>query len=363
MKRVVLVTSHYLESDRKAGFHWLAEAYWRAGWDVLFFTESLSWLSVLRRDHRCRYPVVEDGHKLRQVRERLASFVWLTPFHPVNLRAGLLNWLSAPVLKLYARFSLGAALPAIQSADLFVFDSDHGLFLFERFKELNARARFVYRVSDDVRMMRHNPLLPSQEERIVGQFDLISAPSSIFPRRFPQLANAFFHNHGLEKDLFDVRHANPYSTRRPNVVYVGKHFFDTDFMKQAAPMFPDWSFHVFGDVGPLPPAANLTCHGERPFAELVPYLQHADIGLQNLTYTPGAEWFADSLKMFQYTYCRLPIVAPSFLRTDRPHVFYYEPGDPASIRTALLSAHDYDRSTISSGDVLTWDDLAAKLAA
>src|SRR5207253_6626386 len=129
-------------------------------------------------------------------------------------------------------------------------------------------------------------------------------------------------------------------------------------------LFPDWSFHVFGS--PLPPgeglgvwgASNLTCYGERPFVELIPYLNHADIGLQCLTYRPGAECFTDSLKMFQYTYCRLPIVAPSFLKQGRPHVFYYEPGDADSIRRALLDASRYDRSLTSMADVLSLDDVA-----
>jgi 2-beta-glucuronyltransferase len=359
MKRVVFVTSHYLESDRKAGFHWLAESFWRAGWHVLFFTESISWLSLLRR----RHPFVRERHRLRHVRERMASYVWLTPFHPINLRLGLLNRLTAPMLRLYPRFSLGEAEPEIAQADLFVFDSDHGLFLFDRFKQLNPRARFVYRVSDNIRMMRHNPILPTQEERIVEQFDLISAPTSHFLKRYPRLANACCHSHGLDKHLFDQPHDNPYRTPRPNILYVGKHFFDAEFMARAVRLFPDWSFHVFGDVGPLPASANVTHHGEQPFAELVPYLQHADIGLQNLSYTPGAEWFTDSLKMFQYTYCRLPIVAPRFLQQERPHVFYYEPGDDASIRQALLDARGYDRSRISSDGVLTWDELASKLAA
>src|SRR5947207_15002227 len=99
MKRVVFVTSHYLESDRKAGFHWLAEAMWRAGWHVLFFTESVSWLSLLRRDPRCKYPLFRERHHLRRVRDRLASYVWLTPFHPINLRSSFLNRLSAGLLK------------------------------------------------------------------------------------------------------------------------------------------------------------------------------------------------------------------------------------------------------------------------
>jgi 2-beta-glucuronyltransferase len=363
MQRVVFVTSHYLNSDRKAGFHWLADALWRSGWHVLFFTESLSWLSYLRREKRCKYPRHREAHQLRYVRERLASYVWLTPFHPINLRSGLVNRLSAPVLKLYPRFSLGAAEDEIARADLFVFDSDHGLFLFDRFKELNPRARFVYRVSDDIRMMRHNPLLLRQEDRIVARFDLVSVPSARIHHRFANCGNVQVHHHGLDTAQFDRPHVNPYQTPRPNVLYVGKHHFDADFMARAVRLLPAWSFHVFGAVGNLAAAANLTCHGERPFAELTPYLQHADIGLQCLAYTPGAEAFTDSLKMFQYTYCRLPIVAPSFLRQERPHVFYYEPGDDASIRQALLDAQAFDHTRISTAGVATWDELAARLAA
>ena len=363
MKRVVFVTCHYLESDRKAGFHWLAEAMWRAGWHVTFFTESLSWISLLRRDERCKYPIWREAHRLRYVRERLASYVWLTPFHPINLRASLLNRLSAPVFRRYPRFSLGEAEVEIARADLFVFDSDHGLFLFDRFKQLNPKARFVYRVSDDIRMMRHHPVLPAQEDRIVPCFDLVSIPSTHIKERFPKLANVHTHRHGLQTDLFDQPHANPYATAGPNVVYVGKHYFDADFINRAVRLFPTWSFHSFGDVGALPASANLICHGERPFAELVPYLQHANIGLQNLAYRLGAEAFTDSLKMLQYTYCRLPIVAPSFLKQERKHVYYYEPGDDGSIHQALLGASRHDRTQISTADVLSWDDLASKLAA
>ncbi|HZZ81696.1 MAG TPA: hypothetical protein VFE62_24555 [Gemmataceae bacterium] len=359
MPRVVFITSHYLNSDRKAGFHWLAEALWRRGWHVLFFTESLSWLSFLRRDARCRYAL--EPHRLCTVRERMASYVWLTPFHPINMRSNIANRLSAPLLRLYSRFSLGEAEPEIARADLFIFDSDHGLFLVDRFKELNPRARFVYRVSDDIRMMGHHPLLPAQEDRVLDRFDLVSVPSAKLCERIGEVAT--LHHHGLDKTLFDEPHANPYRTPTPNALYVGKHHFDADFMTRAVRLLPDWSFHVFGAVSPLPGAVNLTCHGERPFAELVPYLQHADIGLQCIAYTPGAEAFTDSLKMFQYTYCRLPIVAPAFLRTDRPHVFYYEPGDDASICQALLTARNYNRSQISTTDVLTWDELAQKLAA
>jgi 2-beta-glucuronyltransferase len=362
MKRVVFVTSHYVDADRKAGFHWLAEAFWRAGWQVLFFTESLSWLSLLRRDPRSKYPVVREAGRLRQVRERFDSYVWLTPFHPVHLRSGVLNRLSGPFLKLYAKFPMREAEPEIAQADLFVFDSDHGLLLFDRFKKLNPRARFIYRVSDNIPMLGHHPLLAAHEEKILPRFDLVSVPSAFFCERFRHRSNVVLQYHGLQKVLFDQPCANPFLGSGPHVLYVGKNFFDSDFLTRALRLFPDWPFHVFGDLGVLPTAPNLTAYGERPFAELVPYLKHADIGLQTLRYYPGAECFTDSLKMHQYTYCRLPIVAPAFLKNARSHVCYYEPGDDDSIRQALLAAHGFDRASISTDSVLTWDDIAAKWA-
>lgn len=363
MKRVVFVTSQYLNSTHKAGFHWLAEAFWNAGWHVLFFTESISWLSYLARNERCKYPLFAERNRLCRLRERMDSYVWMTPFHPVNTRNSALNLVATPLYRYYSCFSLGDAEPEVARADLIVFDSDHGLFLFERFKNLNPKARFVYRVSDDIRMMRHHPLLPRHEDALISRFDLVSAPSRVLTRRLGKSSNICFHMHGLQKRLFDRPHENPYVHPGPNVVYVGKHYFEAAFVTRAARLFPDWAFHVIGDVPAPEPAPNVTCYRERPFAELVPYLQHADIGLQSLAYVPGAEAFVDSLKMFQYTYCRLPIVAPRFMQHDREHVFYYEPGDDASIRAALLTAKSFERTRISMTDILTWDDLAVKLAA
>jgi 2-beta-glucuronyltransferase len=363
MQRVVFVTSNYYESRRKAGFHWLADAFWRAGWQVMFFTESISWLSWLRRDRRFAYPIFKEANRLRPLNERMSSFVWLTPFHPINLRNKVLNRVSTPVLDLYRRFPLGESTAEIAQADLFVFDSDHGLFLFERFKEQNPRARFVYRVSDDIPMMKHHPMVLRQEERVAPRFDLLSVPCDYIRDRFAYLPQVILQKHGLRKDLFDAPSTNPYRTPGPNIIYVGMDYFDHDFLVRALRIMPEASFHVFGSIKDLPAAPNLTVYGERPFTELVPYLKHADVGLQSRAYCPGAECLTDSLKMHQYTYCRLPIVAPLFLKHDRPHVFYYEPGNDDTIRLALRQALDYDHTKVPTAGILSWDDIAAKMAA
>jgi 2-beta-glucuronyltransferase len=75
----------------------------------------------------------------------------------------------------------------------------------------------------------------------------------------------------------------------------------------------------------------------------------------------GAESLGDSLKVIQYSYCKLPIVAPSFLSLKRSHAFYYKPGDDDSIRNALLGAREFDRSMVKREGILSWDELALKL--
>jgi 2-beta-glucuronyltransferase len=274
-----------------------------------------------------------------------------------------LNRCSRSLFALYGKLPLKNIGEELARTDVFLFDSDHGLLLFDRFKRINPGARFVYRVSDDLTMTGNHPLLLETEQRVAGRFDLVSVPSAYIQRRLAHLPGVILQRHGLRKDLFDLPAANPYVDSRPAVVFVGQRLLDMDFLGRAVRLFTGWCFHVFGAIPNLPVADNLTAHGERPFEEIIPYLKYASIGLQTLVYSPGAEAFTDSLKMQQYTYCGLPIVAPEFLRTDRPHVFYYQPGDDVSVRQALLDASRFSRNLVPRHSVQTWDDLIGTLVA
>jgi 2-beta-glucuronyltransferase len=92
-------------------------------------------------------------------------------------------------------------------------------------------------------------------------------------------------------------------------------------------------------------------------------VKHADIGLCTLqTHAPAAVSFTDSLKIIQYTYCGLPVVVPELLRSSRPNTFCYVPGQTASIRQALLAARHFDRSTVVTDGIRSWDEVAQELA-
>ena len=360
-RRVVFVTTKYWRATSKVGFHFLAESFSRAGWDVLFLTTHVSWLALalgktrrLARAARreANRPVTADG---------VTSYVWYTPWQPANLRLDLLNRATMRLFRRYGELPL-AGEPLLAGAERFVFDSGPGLLLFDRFKRLSPRAAFVYRVSDDLRHAGVHPLVLDTEARVAPLFDLISVPCEHIRERFRGLPRVALHHHGVDTARFDQAGPDPYgAARRPRALFVGQHFFDRGFLGTASRLFPDWTFHVIGPMTGLPRADNVQAYGEMPFADTVAFVRHADIGLQTIAYSPGAEAFTDSLKIVQYTYCRLPIVAPAFLVSTRPNLFAYTPGDRESIRGALERARRFDRAAMDTGQLRSWDDLADQL--
>jgi 2-beta-glucuronyltransferase len=362
--RIVLLTGHYYESKRRAGFHFLADAFHRAGHQVLFVTTSLSWISRLGGDPRFVYPVMRERGRVRHLRERFDSYVWFTRWHPAHLRNRVLNRLATPLYRRYGELGLGEVENHVRQADVFVIECGPPLLLVDRLRRLCGSASLIYRVSDDQRLLHHHPLLLEVENRVAPLFDLVSSPSEFLHRRFQHLPQAALHRHGVEKERFDSPRPNPYTDPSVvNCVFVGNAYLDVDFIDRASTLFPEWRFHVIGAFAELPARANIIAHGELPFDQTIAFLQHASIGLTTLSYRFGAESFTDSLKTLQYTYCRLPIVAPEFLRSMRNNIFYYTPSDDHSIKRALESAVGFDRTRVAPNDVASWDDVAENLLA
>ncbi|MFP4053290.1 MAG: glucuronosyltransferase [Phycisphaerae bacterium] len=364
MKRVVLFTLHYWGSRRRAGFHWLADAWHGLGWDVTFVTIYLSRLTALRgQDYRLQYPVLNEANRPVEVRPRLRSYVWLTAFHPLNLRIDWLNRLTSPLMKLYARLPLGPLAELIGQADLLLYESHAGLMLYDRFARLAPKARTVYRVSDSLDLLKTHPAIATAEQAAAPRFNRISCPCRALCERFAGLPAATVDHHGIDPAPFEAPCPDPYpDTGRGRAVFVGTSHVDVDFLARAARLCPQIDFHAIGPVENLPLADNLVAHGTLPFAATVPYLKHADVGLACRSWTPGAETLTDSLKIIQYTWCRLPVVVPRFLDSARANVIPYDVGDDDSIARAMHEALAMDPARVDTSDVQTWTQLARTLA-
>jgi 2-beta-glucuronyltransferase len=358
-RRVVLVSGHYLGSKRRAGFHHLALAYWNAGWDVTFVTAAISFLSRLRGDYRFAYPVREEANRLVPVRERLTSFVLLTRTHPGNLRFGLANRLSSLWFARYARIPLGPLEGALRQADLIVFEGTAALLLVPRIQALAPQARLVYRASDDLRALGVHPLVLAAETRAFPLFDLVSVPTREIADVLAPYGPVQVHPPGIDKAALDRTTQSPYGAGASAVFAGVSPLFDYESLSASAELAPHVAFHIIGPR-PRPQPANVSFHPELPFEEVVPYLQHPTFAL--LLFPAGYGSLGQGNKVAQYSYCRLPIVAPSHLEADRANLCLFEPGDKGSLGRALAEAEQMPHSAAFAEGIMSAEELAAILA-
>lgn len=358
-RSVILISGHYLGSKRRAGFHHLAHAYSRAGWDVTFVTAAISLLSRLRGDYRFEYPVRAEANRLVPVDERLTSYVLMTRVHPGNLRSRLANRLSAPWFARYARVPLGPLEESIRRADLVVFEGTAALLLVERIRRIAERARLVYRASDALRALGVHPLILEAEARAVPVFDLVSAATPQIADLLAPFGRVEVHPPAIDKEAFDRQTDSPYEGG-PAAVFAGvSPLFDHDTLGAASVLAPNVAFHVIGPA-PRSPAHNVFFQPELRFEMVVPYLQHATFGL--LLFPPGYPALGQGNKVAQYSYCRLPIVAPAHLEVERANMCVFEHGDSESLRRALVEAERMPHSPAFAEGITSSAELAAILA-
>ena len=322
-------------------------------------------LSYLRNDYRIHAPGIRKNHnRVIPISERLDSYVYFTPWHPMTLLLPILNRLSMHWMDSYGQGDLGALLPVVKQTDTFIFESGPGLFLFRRFQKENPKARMVYRVSDDIRILGStHPRLIDLEREIVSSFDYVSVPSSVMVDMFPGVSTTL-DRHGLDKQTYDSCTQSPYVAGTQNAVFVGTGYMDADFLRAAAAAHPQCQFHIIGPMTDSLHMGNVHFLGEMPFKATIPYVKFADIGLGIRTFRKGyASTLTDSLKIIQYRYCGLPIVSPDFLDLHRKGVFYYHPGDAASCATALGQALQHGRHSEYAAEVHSWDEVARTILA
>jgi 2-beta-glucuronyltransferase len=253
----------------------------------------------------------------------------------------------------------------VRKADLIVVESCAAVLLFETLRSLAPkRAKIVYCASDRLETVGMHPMLADTLARTAASYDLIRVPAKAMISDFPSSARVAFIPHGIDKAAFSDSSPSPFESTGPHVVVAGDMLFDASALNVLLNAFPEVAFHAFGrmkldTIGTRP---NLRAYGEVPFADLASHLLHADIGFAPYLDRPEAYYLVESsLKLIQYTYCRLPIVAPHFASAGRPHVIGYAADDPASIVQALHKALAYDRSTIDARDVVSWDEVIARM--
>ncbi len=355
--RVVFLSYHLLDSPRRAGFHWLADAFWAARWDVIFVTTAISRASKLRRD-----PRLASGQPMgvpTELAPRLTMYIEPALIHPAHIRMPWLRSVTGLGMARYGRRLSDTLTAFVKAADLVVFESNASLMMFDAVRRATD-AKLVYRVSDDVRVIRNSPLVRAAEDAVIDQFDCVSVPSrTLLQSRFSRLKNAIYQPHGVP-DLPPVRGERRYPNDGPVATSVGSTLLDYEFLRLAPFRRPGIAFHQIGQMTAPVRAPNLIAHGELPYSEAVDFAAQADLCLALYEEHPHSAYLAEtSNKLALFMSLRKRIVAPEFLRfgLDRPGIFFYDVKDPPTIDAALDAALAFDPADVPMVKQSSWSNV------
>jgi 2-beta-glucuronyltransferase len=345
---------------RKTSMVFLAEALARRGYQVHVVTTQLSWLTRLRRGN---HPAMRGDVRRNRWYDAdgMRGFLWVPPVHPVGVSGRLRQWLAAPLVAAYGALLPRAVVRPLRHAQLVVIESCAAVALFRRVRRVARDARILYSMNDRLTVIGMHPGLEHRLRADAARYDLVRVPAAALLGDLPD-ARAALVRHGIDRRAFDAESRSPYPTG-PNAVLIGDMMLDQPLLERLVKSFPEVRFHYFGRTAlNFAAPANLTAWGEQPFEGVVPFVQHADVGLALYRREPGLAYLAESsLKNLQYRYCGLPVVGPDFAVATVPRALAYDPEQPVSAERALRAALARGRG--ARGGVADWDEVAGELLA
>jgi len=361
--KILLLTTHIFSSKHKAGFHYLAEEFQKMGHAVYFCTVPNTPLHLaidliknrsqiqdrIRSFFSCIFPTKRQGILVTSY----ASLVFNNP------RSTLLSKTK------HFLFLAGFCRPISQVVfDTIIFESSACLFLFPRLKKKNFKAKFIYRVSDPLFVMKADPLLIEMEKHLLSLFDSVSVPNNkiaAYLKGVEPKARMQIRPHGVDKVSLEAAKSKriPFHTKN-NLVFIGMFLFDQDFLEIASRIRPDCHFHMIGFFNNRIVRKNVSYYGVLPFVDTLPFVAHCDAALLCRRAGERTDMMAKSLKYFQYLYFRKAMIAPQEMLLKEDFVFSYTL-DESSIEKALEGALSYNYPKNLSPQIDDWSKVASAI--
>jgi 2-beta-glucuronyltransferase len=359
-RKIVILTSHvFLSGYRKASIHFVAQNWAEQGHEVHFLTVGHSWLTYVKDRQRYLDLSARQHNCFESVGPNLWAGAYLPPIHAFSSGRGWLNRLNGPAFSLYGNYLPSFARDQLADADLVVIESGTALCFFDLANRINPEARLLYFCRDLLKSVGASPALEDIEQRAIPLFDTVCVPSLRLATRLPKGGRVRFVPQGVDAGLFDRRYLSPYPHGSVNAVSVGDMLFDEAAVAGMADAAPHVGFHVFGAQWHGTARPNVVIYGERDFESIVPYITHADIGLAPYRMTPGEIYLSESsLKLPQYSYCRLPIILPDLIPFHRGNAVTYSLDGPVDWRAKIDEALALPHSDAYREGILTWHDVA-----
>lgn len=327
MKRVVILTGHFPEQKRRPSMLWVSHHLQDMGWHVTLATVGYSWLSRLTGDKRL-LGTPQPGTRFRS--ETLTTIFGWSPVHPVSTRLPRIDATLRPIHQLFPAFWGPLLEPHLARADLVLIESGAPVMLAPFARRLAPKARLVYRVNDDLRLMKVPRFLLISEARAAALVDRVSTASPHLARRFDPKKTTV-DPMGIPRVALKLRISDPYRRRAGyEAICAGTTLLDLPALIRIAAEAPQWRLHVLGPTGfACETPANLLLHGEKSYDETLAHIAHADIGLAPYRDAPGIEYQThNSNRIALYRHFGLPVLGPDRLcHPSAPSIIGYSDPD------------------------------------
>lgn len=359
--KIVIITTHEFHLGRKTGLHFLSE-YFSKYHQTFFITVGLSYLSFLKK-HRKNFS--KPFGKWREVNLNLQTYTWLSLFHPFKTPHRVIDSLIEPLISLYPYFLPQKIKSIFQKKDqkyIVIIENGSGLLLTPFLKKIYNNIHLIYWQSDRLSLLNYPRIIHKVENKYLHMFKYIRTNSKLTAEDYKlKHPSVFYIQQGIQKKLFDQNYTNPYSQNK-NVISIGESHLDKKTLILIIEMFPDWNFHIFGKNISLPSYPNLSYYNELDFKEIVRYIKYADIGLAIYHDHKSFAYLADSsLKITQYSYCKLPVLCPKNIYINQKNIFNYDSYSSNSIHNAFIKAGKFNKNEIDNNQISDWSDIGKKV--
>lgn len=362
----LIFSYHNYSSKNKAGFHFIADTLLKLGHKVTFVAATTGILNLLQAKQK-RGIKISSLNRMQSLGSSLKIFNLCTILPLISYRNKFVDILLKPLLILQYKFFLNLFLSgSIKNADVIVFESIPLITLANFVKQLNPQVKLVYRVSDLFCNIPNQPDWVMQDEaNSIANFDVISVPSrymyDYYLKILLRIDKLQLDYHGIDTEILSADVDNPYLANTINVVWSGVSQYDAQVVEILAQNFPEIIFHIIGGVTRVQ-WPNVINYGKMQFDKTISYLKFASVGLANRLYHVGAESLSDSLKIKQYTYFKLPILAPEFMQSySGNNMFFYKLNDTNSIVSAFKKCLAFNPGNTDLLLVKDWDRVVENI--
>lgn len=175
--KIVFLTYHNWDTRRKGGFHEFAEAATQSFEKVLFFSFPRGYYTYFKKDERLNKKVLLALSKGKNYTTQSGKNILNITLPTLDVPGSLRKFLSKNFMHRLTVTSLksksGFFNKYFSNTDVFVFESNDSILLFEELKTIYPNAIFVYRPSDPLIADLNNPL-SKKEIELLPKFDKVA---------------------------------------------------------------------------------------------------------------------------------------------------------------------------------------------